>query len=124
MEGASREFHEYVQRATAPSLRAVVRDYETRWGRPPPPGFDIWFQYAIDRGSEVLVEYDQINEDLKPFWGIEARVLRERVASVAGNEWNNFALIKIRGKKAEIPVAPQHRVSPPLSLYFSPFREA
>ena len=115
MEGASQHFHSYVQTSTAPSLRAVVRDYEARWGRPPPPGFDIWFQFATDRNSKVLLEYDQINEDLMPFWGIEPRVLRERVQHVAGNDWNNFALIRIREKKAEIPVAPQHRVPFPSS---------
>ena len=116
MEGASQHFHSYVQTSTAPSLRAVVRDYEARWGRPPPPGFDIWFQFATDRNSKVLLEYDQINEDLMPFWGVEPRVLRERVQRVAGNDWNNFALIRIRDKKAEIPVAPQHRVSSPVHL--------
>jgi hypothetical protein len=96
----------------------VVRDYETRWGRPPPPGFDIWFQYATDRQSKVLVEFDQINEDLRPFWGIEPRVLRERVAMVGGNERNDFALIRIREKKAEIPVSPQHRVLTPFCFLF------
>jgi hypothetical protein len=123
MESASKTFHSYVQSSTAPTLRAVVRDYETRWGRPPPPGFDIWFQFATDRQSKVLVEFDQINEDLRPFWGIEPRVLRERVAMVGGNEGNDFAVIRIREKKAEIPVAPQHRVPSPLSLFpfFFPF---
>ena len=69
------------------------------------------------------MEFDQINEDLRPFWGIEPRVLRERVAMVGGNERNDFALIRIREKKAEIPVAPQHRVPLPLSLFpfFFPF---
>jgi len=69
------------------------------------------------------VEFDQINEDLRPFWGIEPRVLRERVAMVGGNERNDFAVIRIREKKAEIPVAPQHRVPLPLFcfLFLPPF---
>ena len=96
----------------------MVRDYQTRWGRPPPPGFDIWYQFATDRDSKVLTEFDQINEDLKPFWGIEPAVLRERVAKVAGNEGNDFALIRIREMKAEIAVAPQHKVYLPPTLFF------
>jgi hypothetical protein len=110
IDQAAFKFHDYVAASGSHTLRAAVTEYNRRYGRPPPPGFDIWFQFATDRGSKVIHDYDQIVEDLRPFWGIEPKILRERVAHAAGNPWNNFAMISIRRNKAEIVVAPQWRV--------------
>ena len=110
MDKASLKFQDYTTAASSRTLRAAVNEYNHRYGRPPPPGFEVWFQFATDRGCNVIHEYDQIVEDLRPFWGIEPKVLRERVARVAGNSWNNFAQITIRDKKADIGVSPQWRV--------------
>lgn len=110
MDKASLKFHDYTTAASSSTLRAAVNEYNHRYGRPPPPGFDIWFQFAKNRECQVIHEYDQIVEDLRPFWGIEPKVLRERVARVAGNSWNNFAQITIRDKKAEIGVSSKSTV--------------
>jgi hypothetical protein len=111
MDHASAQFHDYSTASASISLHETVVEYNRRYGRPPPPGFDIWYQFASDRGSKVIHDYDQIMEDLKPFWGIEPRVLRERVTRAASNEKNQLGQISIRGGKAEITVAPQWLVS-------------
>jgi len=113
IDRASHEFHYYATTSTTPSLEQAVAEYQRRYTRPPPPGFDLWFSFARDRGS-LIHEYDQIIEDLKPFWGVEPRVLRERVSRVASNEWNNLALVTVRGHNAEIAVAPQWKVCSPV----------
>jgi hypothetical protein len=110
MDKASIKFHDYDTAAGSGTLRAAVNEYKYRYGRPPPPRFDLWFQFATDRECKVIHEYDQIVKDLQPFWGIEPKVLRERVAHVAGNSWNNFAQINIRDKKAEIGASSQSKV--------------
>jgi hypothetical protein len=110
MESAGTQFHAYSTSASAPSLKIAVEEYNSRYGRPPPPGFDIWFQYAMDRGCKVINEYDQIVEDLRPFWGIDPRDLRERVARVAANEWNDVGMVSIRDKVATVVLAPQWKV--------------
>jgi hypothetical protein len=123
IDEAGQHFHLYISTATSSTLRGAVAEYNARYGRPPPPGFDIWYQYATDRRSKVINEYDQIVEDLRPFWGIEPKVLRERVLKAAGNEANDLAHIKIRNGKAEIASAPQWRVidtSPELPAFFQP----
>ena len=107
MDRASARFHDYQTAASSLTLREAVLEYNRRYGRPPPPGFDIWYQYSTDRGSKIIHDYDQIVEDLKPFWAIEPRVLRERVARAASTEKNQLAQITIRGHKAEVTVAPQ-----------------
>jgi hypothetical protein len=114
MDQAALKFHDYTAAANSRTLRAAVDEYNRRYGRPPPPGFDIWFQFATDRRIKVINEYDQIVEDLRPFWGIEPKILRERIAHVAGNPLNNFAQISIRGNEATIGVSPQWRVFSPV----------
>jgi len=67
----------------------------------------------------VINEYDQIVGDLRPFWGIEPKVLRERVVRAAGNAGNDLAHLKIRNGKVEIASAPQWRVLTPLPISIS-----
>jgi hypothetical protein len=110
IDRASHEFHAYATTSTTPSLREAVTEYHRRYDRAPPPGFDLWFQFALDRKS-LIHEYDQIMDDLRPFWGVEPRILRERVSRVASNEWNNLGLVTVRGHKASIAIAPQWRVA-------------
>lgn len=113
VDAGALQFHEYTQTATSTTLRGAVAEYHARYGRPPPPGFDIWYQYASDRRSKVINEFDQIVGDLRPFWGVDPAVLRERVVKAAALPKNDLAHIRIRDGKAEIASAPQWRVRPP-----------
>jgi len=119
IDTAGSHFHIYHSSATSSTLRGAVAEYIARYGRPPPPGFNIWYQYATDRRSPVINEYDQIVGDLRPFWGIEPKVLRERVVRAAGNAGNDLAHLKIRNGKVEIASAPQWRVLTPLPISIS-----
>ena len=68
----------------------------------------------------MINEYDQIVGDLRAFWGIEPKVLRERVVRAAGNAGNDLAHLKVRDGKVEIASAPQWRVLttvPSISLF-------
>ena len=59
------------------SVSVAISEYATRYHRLPPPNFDKWYEYARLRGCVVIDNYDQINNDLLPFWGIEPKVLRD-----------------------------------------------
>ncbi|KAF2716383.1 glycosyltransferase family 90 protein [Polychaeton citri CBS 116435] len=52
--------------------------YRKRRGRQPPPLFDAWYAFAQNK-TAVIVEdfFDQIYEDLNPFWGLSAKFIRE-----------------------------------------------
>ncbi|OAA65371.1 Lipopolysaccharide-modifying protein [Niveomyces insectorum RCEF 264] len=60
------------------SIEEAGRAYRDRRGRHPPPGFDIWYQFARDRNA-VFVEgfWDQIYHDLNPFWAVPARQIQK-----------------------------------------------
>ena len=66
------------------TLAEAADAYRKRRGRHPPPGFDKWYQFAVDNDA-VMVEdfFDQIYHDLNPFWGIDpTRILKDRKSVV------------------------------------------
>ncbi|RMZ78075.1 hypothetical protein DV737_g4040, partial [Chaetothyriales sp. CBS 132003] len=84
------------------SLVQVVSRYKARYGRTPPPGFDVWWEYATNRSTLILDEYDQIYEDLLPFWAIHPADLRRQTWEMTSNPWNEIAGISIRGGVATV----------------------
>lgn len=56
--------------------------YRKRRGRHPPPGWREWVTFA-ETGGAVMIEsmFDQIYEDLEPFWAITPSTIRSQAAS-------------------------------------------
>ncbi|KAJ7096843.1 glycosyl transferase family 90-domain-containing protein, partial [Mycena epipterygia] len=55
----------YARQST--SLAQASARYSLRTQRPPPPNYDLWYQFARDRKC-LIDEYDQIHRDFKPFY--------------------------------------------------------
>ncbi|RMD40318.1 hypothetical protein DV735_g4803, partial [Chaetothyriales sp. CBS 134920] len=93
------------------SLAQVVSRYKNRYGRTPPPGFDIWWEYATNRSTLILDEYDQIYEDLLPFWAVPPAEIRRQTGEMISNSWNEISGISIREGVAIVQenVLPTHR---------------
>ncbi|KAG6853997.1 hypothetical protein C0991_011654 [Blastosporella zonata] len=51
------------------TLDDAVREYERRYKRSPPKGFEKWWRYVKENNVQLPDEYDQIYKDLEPFWG-------------------------------------------------------
>lgn len=61
------------------NLEAATKAYRERRGRLPPPGFDKWFEFAKTNAAVIVEDFfDQIYDDLNPFWGVEAKILRNQ----------------------------------------------
>lgn len=75
-------------------LKSAAAEYRKRRGRHPPPGFDEWFKFAQENKA-VMVEdfFDQIYEDLSPFWGLPAATMRKEA-------WAYEMTINVRGHNA------------------------
>lgn len=75
----------------------AAQAYRERRGRHPPPGFDEWMEYAVAHDSLVIEEFfDQIYQDLEPFWSVDPRTIRARAAS-----WPS-AVITVRNNSASL----------------------
>ncbi|KAF1998988.1 glycosyltransferase family 90 protein [Amniculicola lignicola CBS 123094] len=77
MKKAETEWHVLMAKQTI-DLNSTAAAYRRRRGRHPPPGFDGWYKFAQAHGA-VMVEdfFDQIYDDLAPFWGLEAKLIRQ-----------------------------------------------
>ncbi|KJZ78710.1 hypothetical protein HIM_02101 [Hirsutella minnesotensis 3608] len=60
-------------------LETAASRYRTRRGRHPPPGFERWFQAAMDSGAVIVEDFfDRIYKDLTPYWAIEPKTVKRR----------------------------------------------
>ncbi|KIK25676.1 glycosyltransferase family 90 protein [Pisolithus microcarpus 441] len=97
MGNAEKEWKAKLQRASKTLDEAVV-EYERRYKRPPPLGFDKWWDYVVKHDVLLPDEYDEIYHDIEPYWGMHPedladaeRGLEERddiivVAKTPGND--------------------------------------
>jgi hypothetical protein len=93
------------------SLKEAVAQYRQRYLRNPPPGFDIWYQYAINRSSLIIDNYDQIYNDLLPLWTLSPKDLRVSTWEMVSHPWNEISGISVRHGVATVQenVLPTHR---------------
>lgn len=64
------------------TLGEAVTEYKRRYARLPPKGFDKWWQFATEHNVVLPDEYDRINTDLSPFWGLPKSEMRKRLHEV------------------------------------------
>lgn len=87
-----------VKVSTSGSLRVAVSEYRERnHGREPPPGFDAWYSFALEKKSAIIDHFPQINHDLLPFRTLSPQVLRQRVSQLSDKP--GIAMVEIRGGK-------------------------
>ncbi|KAF2203641.1 hypothetical protein GQ43DRAFT_438624 [Delitschia confertaspora ATCC 74209] len=85
---AHHEFNRLVDSATT-SLEDTAAVYRERRGRHPPPGFDEWYEFAKNRDAVIVEEFwDQIYDDLRPFWAVEPQELRNLTRRVEANTFH------------------------------------
>jgi hypothetical protein len=95
MTDAERNF-EKVKSRQSRTLRDAVAEYRRRYGIPPPPNFDKWWEFAQSRNVQLVDEFDTIYDLLTPFWGLRPTTIRARVKEVLGFD-NALMGVSIRG---------------------------
>ncbi|RCI11096.1 hypothetical protein L249_7182 [Ophiocordyceps polyrhachis-furcata BCC 54312] len=96
LDAARREL-EGVRRRQSTTLEAAVAEYRRRYGLPPPPHFDRWFEFARQNKVQLVDEFDAVHELLKPFWGLKPKTIRRRVREALGKGDNMLLGVAIRG---------------------------
>ncbi|KAG5981209.1 hypothetical protein E4U55_003193 [Claviceps digitariae] len=84
-----------MQRRQSKDLHAAVEEYRRRYGMPPPPNFDKWFQFAQDHDVQLVDEFDTIHDLMTPFWGLKPKTIRARAREALGYD-NGLIGIAIR----------------------------
>ncbi|KAG6009489.1 hypothetical protein E4U21_002125 [Claviceps maximensis] len=83
------------QRRQSKHLNAAVKEYRRRYGMPPPPNFDKWFQFAKDHDVQLVDEFDTVHDLITPFWGLKPKTIRARAREALGYD-NGLIGIAIR----------------------------
>ncbi|CAG8139250.1 unnamed protein product [Penicillium nalgiovense] len=83
--GASQSFNETLIRQSR-SLKDAVTEYRRRYNMPPPPHFDKWYEFATQRNTILIDEYDTIYHSVQPFWGLFPSTIRSRVREDLGRD--------------------------------------
>lgn len=81
MADAREQFDQKVSRQSK-TLEQAVTEYERRYQRAPPKGFDEWYTFATANNAVIIDEYDQLNRDLDRFWMFTGEELRRRCIQV------------------------------------------
>ncbi|RDL32103.1 Uncharacterized protein BP5553_09505 [Venustampulla echinocandica] len=81
------------------TLDAAVVEYRRRYGIPPPPNFDKWYEFATKKGIQLIDEYDSIHHSLLPFWALKPSAIRNRAQEALGYDANNLIGALIRNGK-------------------------
>lgn len=82
MEEAEVQYREKLNRQSK-TLGAAVTEYQKRYKRPPPKGFDDWWEFAQKYSVVMVDEFDVLVEDLAPFWAISGEEFRRRSVQVS-----------------------------------------
>lgn len=75
-----------IQHRQSKTLRDAVHEYQRRYGMPPPPHFDRWYEFATQRGSQVIDDFDEVIDSLSLFWGMEPHLIRRRTREILGHD--------------------------------------
>lgn len=103
MYNADLEHRKWVKQAhSSGSLGNAIEVYQKRYHRHPPPRFDIWHEYAVNSSSAVIDDFDNIEDDLAPFWSLPPSEIRDRTRTILNDQRNDLGGISIRNGKGEI----------------------
>ena len=92
---ADKKWREY-ENNRSHSFKECVSKYRGKYGRHPPPGFEEWYRFARARDVHNIDDFDQIMDDLRPFWAVEPHVIRTLAAHMWEKEDDGISGIHIR----------------------------
>ena len=79
------------------NLDEAVAQYQYRYGRRPPLGFDKWFNLAQENNFVLVDEFDTFMQSLEPFHGIHPSIIQQRLDSALKTDEGRMAIIKFNG---------------------------
>jgi len=99
------------QATKSKSLGEAIAEYRRRYKINPPTNFERWYDFAISRGSIIIDDFDQIHNDLLPFWGIKPSKIREITGYMLERPWTDVGGLRIANKTTTLSphMVPTHR---------------
>ncbi|KAK2731957.1 hypothetical protein FQN57_003063 [Myotisia sp. PD_48] len=103
--------------AQSTTFSEAVATYRRRYGRHPPPGYKEWYLSARSKKVQNIDDFDQIMDDLRPFWAVEPKSIRQLAANMCYNAKDNgISAIHIRNNTVANITFPSWRIDSMSSL--------
>ncbi|KAG8885256.1 F-actin-capping protein subunit alpha [Tulasnella sp. 331] len=81
MNVAEKKWEKMVSRQSK-TLKEAVKEYQRRYKRLPPKGFDKWYDFASNNDVMLIDEFDQINYDILPYLALSPTAIRSRITEL------------------------------------------
>jgi hypothetical protein len=81
---AEAEFNELIANQST-TFEMAASEYLHRYRRDPPPGFKVWYEYAVRHESVIIDEFDVVNDALSPFWGLSGLEVKRALDRIRDN---------------------------------------
>jgi Glycosyl transferase family 90 len=78
------------------TLAEAVAEYKSRYKRPPPPGFDAWFNLALRNDFLLVDEFDVTMEALELFWGLPPLDVRARAETALASSPDDLGWFSVQ----------------------------
>jgi len=101
VKDAEQDFEKQLGRQSK-SLEQAVTEYRRRYGIPPPPYFDKWYDFAKSKGVQMIDEYDSIHQSLTPFWGLKPATIRARAKEALGFDNKLLGILIRKGEVVKV----------------------
>ncbi|KAI9649153.1 hypothetical protein NHQ30_001720 [Ciborinia camelliae] len=98
MKEADEAFRLYDE-SRSKTFKETVAKYREKYGRHPPPKFREWYKFARERSVYNIDDFEQIMDDLRPFWGVDPAIIRSQAAHLHANLDDKISGIHIRSGK-------------------------
>lgn len=103
IQGAQNAANDWIfEAAKSQTANDAAAAYKARYAMPPPPKFDKWHAFALKHKSPVLDAFDQIHDDLLPFWGLSPEALRKRTSHLLAQTDLGIGGVRIRDGKVTL----------------------
>ncbi|CAE6415310.1 unnamed protein product [Rhizoctonia solani] len=76
------------------TFSAAVKEYQHRYGRRPPKGFDKWYEFARSVNFKLIDEFDQIDRDITPFLALPHHVMQHRLELASKDDHSYHFTVK------------------------------
>ncbi|KAG9095218.1 F-actin-capping protein subunit beta [Ceratobasidium sp. UAMH 11750] len=109
IHGAEAKWNDMLE-SQSTTLNEAIEEYQRRYSRRPPLGFDKWYHFARRVGFKLIDEFDQINRDIAPLLALPYHILLRKIAAASAEE-HSYTLeirngkITLGGKMADWVIA-------------------
>ena len=73
-----------------------MAEYHRRYARPPPKGFDKWWDFAQKNHIRLIDEYDTVMRDIEPFLALPPGTFKARNSELANDPTDHYFTFNIR----------------------------